>query len=472
MQSEFLTVQVPNFTARPGGGAGVKRAPVEEIVGFLSFSSDHSDPLHRIDKFTQRQWKHVLQWLDDSGLAFYFLQKLNDSKANDVVPPVVLSRLARNFAANHLRVDDMSHRFAAINGRFTDAGVRFAVLKGFSLVPEFCPFAPLRHQADLDYLVDEPSLAAACRVLIDAGYKQQDSRSINESIFVSVNHRDSVGTGGESSRSDWQYSPQAPHAVELHTDIWDSAMHSLPPIPNVFSAAQARIHHWDGLIFPAPTDEDAFLLQVFHACRHLFTQWIRLSCLYEIGYFLHRRASDTELWSRIEQRAGDSAVLREFVVIVTEMAAQLFAAPVPELVQSWGARVRPGARIWMEHYARNWALGGLPVYEFTLFPRAKLALFLHQQYKSASWAQELPHQNKLSASRLSRIASSIKKDPALALNLGWWKRQQLFRRTIFHGLAELRYACEIPRWKWRNRASPQATPTPWPPDSLPMKKAS
>jgi hypothetical protein len=442
----------------------VKRTPIEEIVGFLSFSRDRPDPLPVFEKFTRRQWKHVLQWLDDAGLTFYFLQKLKHTNTSDVVPPLVLSRLARNFASNRLRADDMSQRFECINSKFTDAGVHYVVLKGFSLVPQFCPFAPLRYQADFDYLVDEQSLPAACRVLLDAGYKPQDSRSSKESIFVSP--------GGEPSRSDRQYSPQAPHAVELHTDIWDSRMHRLPPLPSLFSVAQARTHHWNGVTFPVQADEDAFLLQVLHACHHLFTQWIRMSCLYEIGYFLHRRASDRELWSGIEQRAGDSAVLREFVVIVTGLVARLFAAPVPELVQSWGARIRPGPRIWTEHYGRNWALGGLPVFEFSLFPRSKLALFLHQQYKSGSWARESQHQSESPSPRLSRIISSIKKDPSLVLNPSWWKRQHLFRRTIFHGLAGLRYVCEIPRWKWRNRTGVQTISTPWTGDSLPAKKAS
>lgn len=437
---------------------------IQEIVSFLRFSHDGPDPPPVFEKLKQRQWACVLRWLDDAGLAFYFLQKLKDTNASDAVPPVVLSHLARNFASNRLRVDEMSHRFESINRRFTDVGVRYVALKGFSLVGQFCPFAPLRYQADFDYLVDEESLPAARRLLIDAGYNPQHSRSNKELIFVSL--------GEEPSRGDRQYSPQASHAVELHTDIWDSKMHGVLPIPTLFSVAQARDHRWNGLVFPAQTDDDAFLLQVLHACHHFFTQWIRMSCLYEIGYFLHRRASDRVLWSAIEQRAGDSAVIREFVVIVTELAARLFGAPVPELVQSWGTRIRPGPRIWSEHYARNWALGGLPVYEFSLLPRAKLALFLHQQYKTPLWEQESQHPSESSPSRLSRIASSITKDPSLALNPRWWKRQHLFRRTIFHCLAGLRYVCEVPRWRWRNRVYVQAASTPLTSDSLPAKKAS
>ena len=445
----------------------MKPTPVENVVGFLSFSPDHRDRLNAIEKFSRREWKHVLQWLDDAGLAFYFLQRIKDTNASAVVPPEVLSRVERNFASNQLRVDDMSHRFDAINRKFNNAGVHYAAVKGFSLVPQLCPHAPLRHQGDFDYLVDEQSLPAACRVLIDAGYSSQKSPSSKESIFVIP--------GRAPSRGDAQYSAQAPHAVELHSDIWDSKMHRVPPMPSLFSVARARMQHWNGFTFPALPDEDVFLLQVLHACHHIFAQWIRLSCLFEIGYFLHRRASDTELWSVIEQRAGNSAALREFVVIVTELAARLFAAPVPTLVHSWSANIRPGPRTWIEHYARNWALDGLPVYEFNLFPHSKLALFLHRQYRVASRAEQADHQNEPSYSRLSRIASSIKNDPSLIWNAAWWRRQHLVRRATFHTLAGVRYVCEIPRWRWRNRAlRPTATAAsiPWTSDSLPSKKAS
>ena len=116
---------------------------MEDVVGFLSFSGVHRDRLNAIEKFKQREWKHVLPWLVDAGLAFYFLQRLKETNASGVVPAPVLSRLERNFASNQLRVDAMSRRFDAINHRFNEAGVHYAVIKGFSLVPQFRLFAPL-----------------------------------------------------------------------------------------------------------------------------------------------------------------------------------------------------------------------------------------------------------------------------------------------------------------------------------------
>ena len=423
----------------------MKRTPAEDIVAFLNFSGDRCEHLKAVEKVSARKWTGILQWLDDSGLAFYFLQQLEDANATDAVPAWALSRLRRNFAANQTRVADMSRRFGLLNRRFDDAGIRYVVMKGLSLVPEFCSYAPLRHQGDFDYLV-EGDLLAARRVLVEAGYITKESRSNKELIFVSP--------GGEPSRGAEQYSAYAPHAVELHADMWDRSMHGVLPIPNLFSVEQAITRHYSGFAFRALADEDAFLLQVVHACHHFFTLWIRMSCLFEIAYFLNRRAGDTELWNRIEGRAGESVVLREFVVIVSEMAARLFAVPLPPLVQAWGAGIRPGSRIWIEHYARRWAFCELPVYQFSLFPRSKLALFLRQQYQDLSPAPNPSEKNESPpSSRLARIASSIRNEPSLILNGQWWRRQLLVRRSIFYALASARYVAEVPRWRWLNRAS-------------------
>jgi len=423
----------------------VEQTPAEAIVRFLSFSSDSRDSVPAIEKFTRRQWEHVQPWLDDAGLAFYFLERLKTTNSTALIPRSVLSRLERNFAANQARIDHMSLRFKEINQRFDDAGVRYEVVKGFSLVPEFCPYSSLRYQADLDYLIADESLPDAQRVFQEAGYDSRDSFSGKESIFVTP--------GAKPSRGDSSFLPHAPHAVELHTDIWDSEMHELQPIPKLFSVSQAKTSHWNGLSFPAQTDEDAFLLQVLHACRHLFTQWIRISNLLEISYFLNRRASDTDLWARAEKRVGENAVVREFVVIVVELATRLFAGPVPSLVQDWGARMHRQSRVWIEHYGRNWVLCEMPVYRFSLFPQSKLVLFLQQQYRCAPLKARPKKNDSSPSSRFSQIISSLRLKPTLLLNREWRKRHLLVRRSIFYALAQARYICEIPRWRWRTRRS-------------------
>lgn len=427
-------------------GATMTRAPAEEIVEFLRFSNDSGDRVTALNKLTARNWKQSIPWLDDSGLAFYFLQKLKVNKSSDAVPAWAVEKLENNFAHNQARVAHMARQFAILNDKFTNAGVRFAVLKGVSLVPQFCPDATLRHQGDFDYLIDEHGLPAARQVLVDAGYIAKSPSSRQEFIFV---------TPGKSapSRSGEQYQAHSPHAVELHLDIWDSEAVELPALPQLFSVERTCVHQWNGLSFPALTGEDAFLLQVLHACGHLFTCWIRTSNLFEIAYFLDRQASDESFWNQIDRRVGNNLLLREFVVLTTELAAGLFGAPAPPLVRSWSGALRPGARVWIEHYAQSWALCELPVHDLLLFPKAKLALFLHQQYSGTASQVGVTRKRLLPVSRLSQISRTLKIKPSLLLDANWRKRQRLIRKTVYHTLAGFRYLCEIPRWLWLNRAA-------------------
>ena len=430
----------------------MRRQAAEIVVDFLSFSPSHAFP-EKLRIIKPREWQRTAQWLDDSGLAFYFLHKLRQSNSTDSVPEWILSALENNLCANEQRTQLLRERLNLINTRFSEAGIRYAVLKGFSLVPGFCPSSSLRHQGDLDYLVDEGSLPAAQQALLSAGYTRKESRSSQEFIFINP------GTQ-TASRSGRQYLPHAPHAVELHLDIWDSVLHGLPSLPGLFSPERTCLHQSQGLAFPALSDEDALLLQVLHASHHLFTHWIRMSCLYEISYFLNGRAADSELWDRVEQRVGSNTVLRELVVIIAKMAEQIFAAPIPPPVREWSIHLRRGPSVWIEHYAREWSFCEVPVYEFTLFPKSKLALFLHNQYRdtgSIELSTTQPSNN--SGSRISRILASIRRDHSLIMNVRWWRQQLLLRRAVYHTLAGLRYLCETPRWKWRSRRTKATEPS-------------
>jgi len=419
----------------------VRRPLAENIVDFLSFSDSVCDRLDELRRSSQREWGRTLRWLDDAGLAFYFLQKLKNASATNIVPGWVLSRLEENLKANRQRVNRMWLQFALLNQKFNDAGVRFAVVKGFSLVPRFCPNASLRHQSDFDYLVEEQSLPRGKCVLDDAGYSLKEHRA-QEYSFIMPSARTPVVAGE-------QYEAHAPHAVELHLALWDKERWGVPLAFPRFSADHTRTHSWQGLTFPVLHEEDAFLLQVIHVFKHILDYWVRLSWVYEIGYFLDRHASDVQLWGHVEDRVAGNPFLREFVVVVTELVARIFGAPVPPLVASWSEEVRPGARVWVESYARKWVFGKNRVDELTPLPTAKLVLFLHQQYvpdrRRLIWNRLFP------STRLSRIAHSVAGKPSIILQNRWRQRERVFRRFLFHLAAGLRYLWEVPRWRWLNR---------------------
>ena len=175
----------------------------------------------------------------------------------------------------------------------------------------------------------------------------------------------------DKSRNPDQYSVRAGHAVELHLDIWDADQFGLPSLPKLFSVDRTRNQRLNGLSFPVLSDEDAFLIQVLHASHHLFTYWLRMSCLFEIAFFLNHRASDTSLWNKVEQRIDDNLMLKEFAVLITELAAGLFTVPIPQRVRVWGEQIRPATRVWIENYAHQCAFYEVPSYELSLLAKGQ-----------------------------------------------------------------------------------------------------
>jgi hypothetical protein len=85
--------------------------------------------------------------------------------ATELLPPPVLARFEQSLANNRRRVDYLAAEFRSLNEGFTRAGLNYAAIKGFSLVPTYCPDAVLLAPSDLDYLVDKPFLPVAQRVL-------------------------------------------------------------------------------------------------------------------------------------------------------------------------------------------------------------------------------------------------------------------------------------------------------------------
>ena len=417
----------------------------EAVADLLSFSGSTYDSLNELKGVTPRRWKRTLTWLHDAGLALYFLQKLKDANAAALLPKSVLFRLEENLAANRRRVTFMSRQFDSINQKLESAGVKYVAAKGFSLVPKFCPDASLRHQSDFDYLVDRQSLAGAQQVLVEAGYLL-NKHTANEFVFL-------MPSAGIPPTADEQYEAHAPYAVELRLAFWDFDSHGVFLTEPEFSVHNTKTHRWQGLVFRALPDEDAFLLQVIHAFNHLLTGWVRMSWLYEIGYFLNQQALDTVLWGRIERRVESDPLLREMVAVVTELSAQFFGAPLPSALAIWTENLRPTVRIWIQNYARTWAFKN-QIGQVSLFSVDKFVLFLHQQYLPDGRAKRhLIRMRLLPIEQLLRRAHSVT-NPSPTHHRG--RAQQIKRaiiRLVFHVTGGLRYLWEIPRWRRLNKGS-------------------
>src|ERR1700733_3758695 len=186
---------------------GMNRELAETVVGCLGLGGDSPDP-GGLRRFTAADWRRTFRWLDRGGLTLYLLRCLHHLGATELLPPAILARFERNAADNRKRLDHIANEFASVNQKFHRTGVRFAVIKGFSLVPAFCPDAVLRAPADLDYLVDGESLPVAQRALEEAGYRLQ---RFSDTEFKFGRPSPRIPTP-----SDDPYSPETEPLIELH----------------------------------------------------------------------------------------------------------------------------------------------------------------------------------------------------------------------------------------------------------------
>jgi hypothetical protein len=424
----------------------LSKALAKTVVDFLGFSGTASDQANQLSGFSDREWKQALQWLHDAGLSLYLLQKLKDINRTDVLPTSILLGLEENLAANRRRVAHLARQFDFLNHKLDCARVRYAVVKGFSLVPAFCQDSSLRHQSDFDYLVDDQSLPLARTVLEDAGYSLQKWKA-NELAFL-------MPSAGMPSPADGQYEPDSPYAVELRRAFCDSDIHGVSFEGPEFSVDDVRTRRWQELTFRGLPEEDMFLIQVIHAFNHILTGWVRMSWLYEIAYFLNQRSTDRPLWERVQRRVAgrDEPLLREMIVVVAELARHFYRAPIPSMFGTGFDELRPSVRIWIQNYAWTWAFAKNRVDQFSLFSASPVVLFLHQQYLSdVSARRRLMRSRLLPWEQVLRRVRSITANSSANAGARGSQLERLFIRLLFHVTGGLRYLWEIPRWRRLNK---------------------
>jgi hypothetical protein len=142
---------------------------VEAVVATFRDSADES--LRRLSALRASEWQRSYHWLDASGMALYFLDKVESLHIESALPATTLERLRGNMADNRNRSSTMFAEFTALNQSFQAAGLVYANLKGFTLSPESCPRPELRCQLDFDFLVDGSQLDLCRNLLSKSGYE-------------------------------------------------------------------------------------------------------------------------------------------------------------------------------------------------------------------------------------------------------------------------------------------------------------
>ena len=409
-----------------------------DIVHFLGLSGHPALP--RVLRATSREWERTIRWLDHSGLALYFLERVQTEGATSCIPADMLRELEERHNNNEQRVEHLKAIFASINDGFDRDGVRFAVLKGFSLTPEYCANPCTRAQSDLDYLIARDSSAAAENALIDQGFVLKKRQGEERSFWI---------PGPEPTDAVQQYSPNGPWMVELHLSTWDQSLWRIPlKIPEP-SFTDLRTHRWSGLEFPCLPKTLAFVGQILHCFKHLLDGWIRLSWLFEIACFLQDQGDDTLLWREFDHIVTAEPLVGELVAAITCLAVDLFEPAVPRSLQKCIQDLQPIARVWLEEYAPDWLFEKLPRYEICFFSRSKLSMFLGELY-CAPQAEHGSHDfGFLFPFRGMKRQVQKRHAQTSAMHAIAHQTRWLTLHSIYHAGATLRYIWELPRWRHR-----------------------
>jgi Uncharacterised nucleotidyltransferase len=333
------------------------------IFSALSFPPDFS-ALPSLGKLGPSSRSKFLTWMDQGNLSLYLLHQLERQAAEDRLPREFRVALAERLALNRLRTDEWLRDFHAISSTLSDHDVPHVAMKGFTMVPEFCPSFELRHQGDIDLLVRPDDLGRTQSALVGIGYT---SRGMDPSNAFHLS-----GPGDERvSMNESVYRSGRVRNVELHIDLREG----LGPVQLDYPGGQ-----WQRAGKRNPPDTyltlsraDMFVYQLFHAFKHAINSWIRPGWLYEIAYFIDLNRADAALWQEVINGSGDQPLLRNALGLVLDLVRRIFRVSIPEPLRSSMLDPLPSRiPLWNQHFGRSFVQSD--------FPGNKLYLFAQQQF--------------------------------------------------------------------------------------------
>jgi hypothetical protein len=290
------------------------------------------------------EWQHLLRWLDTSGLALYFLDRLEELGLLKILPPPALARLLQNRSDNHERMEEMIREAAAIQSYFQEAGLSYAVVKGFSLWPISVPKFESRSQLDLDFLVAEESAMEAKQILEDCGYRLH---------VASGRHMDFKANEGPIATLDGLYKPGMCRSAELHIEAVRAGQAS--------TLARAQQQTFHGFSMRVLDPVDLFLGQGLHLYKHVCSQFSRAAHLIEFRRHVIARYYDEIFWGNLQRRISSdrSACIR--LGLVTHLIERVMGPFAPAAFTRFTVDQLPAnARLWVEIYGLRSVLAAAP----------------------------------------------------------------------------------------------------------------
>jgi hypothetical protein len=384
----------------------------------------------RLAEFDYSVWVGLYRWLDASGLAIYFLDRIYTLQLAAAIPDRVLHRLEDNAANNRERSVGMLEEFAKINTEFQAAGISYVNLKGFTLVPDACSDAALRCQLDLDFLVACNDVPLCEHVLERHGYVLS---GVGENVLEFK-----AGGGLLPSMHDL-YKAKPQRSIEVHiadrleqnkTCLWNKEL------------SRHRSQSWQGLEFPVFSDCDKFIGLALHLFKHLKSEWTRASWVLEYANFIKFHREDELLWLEVNKKLSNDPEAKTAVGLATLLTDRIFGiSSLPEPLAGAVIELSQLSRLWVERYGNSVL--------FASFPGTKLYLLLKTALSAGEDSPSSEIRNRLFPMHRPPKVTVDADDRGAAALMKQTKTEieYVFFRLRFHLAQSFSYIIEASRWK-------------------------
>jgi putative nucleotidyltransferase-like protein len=391
----------------------------------LTFCDPPPNACSRLGTVSQAEWPRLLRWLDTSGLALYFLHRIDELEQAWILPRAVHARLQQNLVDNTARTESMIAELSAINRKFQLAALSYAMLKGFSLWPSSVPRPELRSQLDLDFLVAEESAPEARLILEGRGYHL---RAISGRTWEFKKNE----TPGTTLKDLYRNIPC--RSVELHIESGPHTRSSL--------LSRAEVFRFRDLHLPVLSSADLFLGQGLHAFKHICSEFSRTAHLLEFRRHVLSRRDDPAFWSRLRSRAEEDQKAVMALGVVTLLIAQVTGEFAPKSLTSWTVDTLPSrVQRWVRLYGTQAA--------YASFPGNKLYLLLQKELATDGSQAKRSMRRALLPLSLPPLIVHGRPGETLSMRLRRYRAQISFIlfRLHFHLVEGFRYLRESLRWR-------------------------
>ena len=390
-----------------------------------SFYGSATQAASQFHSHSQVDWQAILVWLDISGMALYFLDRLKELENEDSVPVAIRECLQLNLQRNRQRTAALLSQAENVAKHFEQAGIPFALLKGITLTPDSVREPALRWQTDLDFLIAESSATAAMDVLRILDYSLH-ARSGNTFELRS----------GPLGKPDLKslYRADTQKSLEIH------CLRRQEGLPDRLTRARAR--QFEGIWIAALSAADIMVQQALHLMKHLCGEHTRLSWV--LGFWRHvrLRESDQSFWEEVRRIAAVEPQADLALAMSLWLTVEMFGSTSLIAPERWGAdRIPDGVLLWLRRYARDLLLSDSHA--------SKLYLLLRR---------ELPNRPDVKATaRLmiplclpARITEPVPGE-TLSDRLSRYRIEARYswQRLCFHLFEGLRLGVEALCWEWR-----------------------